>query len=257
MCFFQLHLSLGCHQLVFELGCLCHRQSGLVCMDSDAASLRWWMIVSCEIFNDIYRQSNVDPALIIVPSRLIPQNRLPVQSLQLCHRSQFKGLWTDVTGAHHQYIWCQSHWQWRKGWTIMGMKCTSRCLECAELWNTRAGQGVLWGRFVCQNASLWESVDVLSNLHVSMTVMVMGFLDQIVVRNDIVWKYFEGHLHVFIPVQGCLEIHILYVRPTKFCAGCADNTGSTWFWWIPCWLFWWWAHTDSQSNCHQLWCKPD
>ncbi len=57
-----------------------------------------------------------------------------------------------------------------------------------------------------------------------MTVMVMGFLDQIVVRNDIVWKYFEGHLHVFIPVQGCLEIHILNVRPTKFCAGCADNT---------------------------------
>jgi hypothetical protein len=90
--FFQLHLSLICHQLVFELGCLCRRQSVLVCMDSDVTSQRWWMIVSCEIYNDIYRHSNVDPALIVVPSRLIPQNRLPVQSLQLCPRSQFKGL---------------------------------------------------------------------------------------------------------------------------------------------------------------------
>jgi hypothetical protein len=53
--------------LVFELGCLCRRQSGLVCLDSDE---RWWLIVLCEIFNDIYRHSNVDPAVIVVPSSI-------------------------------------------------------------------------------------------------------------------------------------------------------------------------------------------
>ena len=52
---------------------------------------------------------------------------------------------------------------------------------------------------------------------------------EIVVCNDIVWKYFERHLCEFIPVQGRLEIHILNVNVghTKFYAGCADNTGST------------------------------
>jgi hypothetical protein len=54
----------------------------------------------------------------------------------------------------------------------------------------------------------------MSNLHVYITTE--GFLLQIVVVNDVVWKKFEGHSHVLISIKRCFEIHVFDIGATEF-----------------------------------------
>jgi hypothetical protein len=49
----------------------------------------------------------------------------------------------------------------------------------------------------------------VSNLHVY--IAMKGFLLLIVVVNYVIWKKLEGHLHVFILIKSCFEIHVFDV----------------------------------------------
>ncbi len=42
--------------------------------------------------------------------------------------------------------------------------------------------------------------------------------------NDVIGKKFEGHVHVLVLVEGCLEIHVFDIGTTKFGAWGANHT---------------------------------
>ncbi len=67
---------------------------------------------------------------------------------------------------------------------------------------------------VCQDAGLWLTIHAALNLHVD--IAIEGFLPQIVVFKDVLWKQLEGHLHVLVSIKRCFRIHIFDISSTKF-----------------------------------------
>ncbi len=53
----------------------------------------------------------------------------------------------------------------------------------------------------------------MSNLHVY--IAIEGFLPQIVVVNDVVWKKLEVYLHVLVLIKRCFKIHVFGIGTTK------------------------------------------
>jgi hypothetical protein len=57
----------------------------------------------------------------------------------------------------------------------------------------------------------------MSNLHVY--IAIEGFLPQIVVFNDVVWKKLEGHLHVLVLIKRHFKTHVLISAPLNLTPG--------------------------------------
>ncbi len=64
-------------------------------------------------------------------------------------------------------------------------------------------------KLVGQDASLWETIHPLANLHVDVTIKC--FVKEAVVVDDILWEKRERHFHVFISVEWRFKIHVLDV----------------------------------------------
>ncbi len=76
-------------------------------------------------------------------------------------------------------------------------------------------------KLVGQDASLWETIHPLVNLHVDVTIK--SFVKEAVVVDDVLWEKRERHFHVFISVKWCLKIHVLDVSSGKPGASGADG----------------------------------
>jgi hypothetical protein len=76
-------------------------------------------------------------------------------------------------------------------------------------------------KLVSQDASLWETIHPLANLHVDVTIKC--FVKEAVVINDVLWEKRERHVHIFISVKWCVEIHVLDVSSGKPGASGADG----------------------------------
>jgi hypothetical protein len=81
---------------------------------------------------------------------------------------------------------------------------------------------VVLEKLVGQDASLWETIHPLANLHVD--VIGKCFVKEAIVVDDVLWEERERHLHIFISVKWCFDIHVLDVSSGKPGASGADGT---------------------------------
>ncbi len=79
----------------------------------------------------------------------------------------------------------------------------------------------LLDKLVGQDASLWETIHPLANLHVDVTTMC--FVKEAKVVNDVLWEKRERHFHTFISVKWHFKIHVLDVSSGKPGASGADG----------------------------------
>ncbi len=80
---------------------------------------------------------------------------------------------------------------------------------------------VLLEKLVGQDASLWETIHPLANLHVDVTVKY--FVKEAIMVNDGLWEKRERHFHRFISVKWHFVIHVLDVSSGKPGASGADG----------------------------------
>ncbi len=76
-------------------------------------------------------------------------------------------------------------------------------------------------KLVGQDASLWETIHPLANLHVDVTFQC--FVKEAIVANDVLWEKRERHFHIFISVKWRFEIHVLDVSSGKLGASGAGG----------------------------------
>jgi hypothetical protein len=76
-------------------------------------------------------------------------------------------------------------------------------------------------KLVGQDASLWETIHPLANLHVDVTIKC--FVKETVVVDDVLWEKRKRHFHIFISVKWRFEIHVLDVSSGKPGASDADG----------------------------------
>jgi hypothetical protein len=76
-------------------------------------------------------------------------------------------------------------------------------------------------KLVGQDASLWETIHPLANLHVDVTIQY--FVKEAVVVNDVLWEKRERHFHIFISVKWHFKIHVLDVSCGEPGASGADG----------------------------------
>jgi hypothetical protein len=79
----------------------------------------------------------------------------------------------------------------------------------------------LFEKLVGQDASLWETIHPLANLHVDVTIKC--FVKGAIVADDILWEKRERHSHVFISVKWRFKINVLDVSSGKPGASGADG----------------------------------
>ncbi len=79
----------------------------------------------------------------------------------------------------------------------------------------------LFEKHIDQDASLWETIHPLANLHVDVTIKC--FVKEAVVVDDVLWEKRERNFHVFISVKWRFEIRVLDVSSGKPGASGADG----------------------------------
>ncbi len=80
---------------------------------------------------------------------------------------------------------------------------------------------VLLEKLVGQDASLWETIHLLANLHIAVTIKC--FVKEAVVVNDVLKVKRERHFHIFISVKWRFEIHVFDVSSGKPGTSGADD----------------------------------
>jgi hypothetical protein len=172
--------------------------------------VRYGMSITGQLFHDILGHGQINVAFIIIPLEVDAtiENTGSIFNNVICFFSEGLVKMVKMFLTHvfdPEVIYCKVEPYW------MGFVLTLT----GSLWLFKVsvfGKALL-EKLVGQDASLWETIHSLANLHVDVTIKC--FVKVAVVVDDVLWEKRERHFHVFISVKWHFEIHVLDVSSGK------------------------------------------